>query len=70
MKLTHELPEKNVKDCPEASLSQEESKFWSTENSVNRIWFRVTNWYLGIQWLLFSAGHFLVRLSILSKSEL
>lgn len=62
MKLTHELPEKSDRDYRVAGLSQEENqKFWSTVNCVNRLWFWMFNSYLTFMNIILCAPLFFVR---------
>ena len=62
MKLTLEVPVKNDEDYRVAGMSKEKNKkFWSTEDRVNYVWFRVANWYIVILSLVFSSQLFFVR---------
>lgn len=62
MKLTLEVPVKNDEDYRVAGIPKEKNKkFWSTEDRVNYVWFRVANWYIVILSLVFSSQLFFVR---------
>ena len=62
MKLTLELPVKSDGDYRVTGLPTEENKkFWLTENHVNYVWFRVTNYYCIALSLIFSSQLFFVR---------
>ena len=62
MKLTLELPAKVERDYRVAGLPTEENKkFWSTENRLNYIWYRVINGYACFIGAVFSTQLFYVR---------
>ena len=64
MNLTMELPVKSEDDYRVAGLPREiNKKFWSTENYVNYVLYRVLNWYIAFISLVYSHQLFMTRLS-------